>query len=226
MAEAKLRLLAAENLLSSDIPKNTLASIDSELCYLQIRKIIELITFSAILREEDRYSNLRKQNKKINQRDHGDHTKDWKAPEILKRLITLSPHILPIPFLQEKDSKESITHFDRKKISINHGRLIEIYKKSSGYLHISNPFTQDFLGYISEERQKFESAPTDIRRTLKFLRDLLWNHIAVQLEWEDDEDPKEIGDPKSAWIIDFGTPDNEYVSIDIGVAETTPNDKR
>ena len=97
MAEAKLRLLAAERVSRSSTPVTGLAALDSELCFLQIRYVIELITFSAIKREEGRYSKLRKQDHQSNQRDHGNPAKDWQAPEILKRLVTLSPHVLPIP---------------------------------------------------------------------------------------------------------------------------------
>ena len=73
MLEIKIRLIRTEIVLQSKQPVTGLSSLDAEFCFLQVRKIIELITFSAALRDEDRYKRLRELQKVENPRDHGDH---------------------------------------------------------------------------------------------------------------------------------------------------------
>ncbi len=216
MGEAKLRILAAEKISTSDTPINSLASIDYELCFLQIRKVIEIVTFTSVLREQDRYKKRREQDRQKNTSDHGNATKDWNAPQMLETLCSLSPYALPIPLKKKAKLKNGITHFDNKKITVNQERLIDIYKKAGGYIHVGNPLPEDFMAYISKNRKKYEGAKKEAIRFLKFLRDLLWSHVSVQIEWNDPNDPKEAGTPTSAWIVNFGESDDHYISITIG----------
>ena len=218
MAEAKLRLLAAERISKATTPITGLLTLDSEFCFLQIRKVVELITFSAIKREEGRYSKLREQNGQSNPRDHGNPAKDWQAPEILKRLVTLSPHVLPIPIARVMQPSEGVTHFERHNISVTHGRLIELYEKCGGYMHAKNPLVPDYAAQVELERTKYKLAPVEVRRALEFLRKLLWQHAVVQLNWSDPDNPVVVDGPESAWLIDFGTTEDEHISIVIGSA--------
>jgi hypothetical protein len=94
MAEAKLRILSAERMVAAAKPATGYAALDMEFCFLQVRRVIEAVTFGAMVREESRYAALRGIEKSTNPRDHGDAARDWQAPEILKRLVSLSP----IPF--------------------------------------------------------------------------------------------------------------------------------
>lgn len=218
MAEVKLRLLAAERVSHATTSITGLAALDSEFCFLQIRKVIELITFSAIKREEGRYATLREQDHQANQRDHGDPAKDWQAPDILKRLVSLSPHALPIPIAAATQVSPGITHFEHHDISVNHGRLIELYMKCGGYMHAKNPLGADYPAHIEYERAKYQSAPTEIRRALEFLRTLLWHHAAVQLNWTDPTNPKAVEGPKSAWLVNFGSTEDEHIAVVFGSA--------
>lgn len=219
MMEAKLRLLAAERVSNSVSPVNRLVAFDSEFCFLQIRRVIELITFSSMSREEDRYRKLREQQHIANKRDHGNPARDWQAPEILKRLVTLSPHALPIPIAKAERSSENIVHFERHSISVNHGRLIELYEKCGGYMHGKNPLVMDFAALVESERKKYEVAPTEIRRALDFLRKLLWHHAVVQLDWSDPNDPKVVDNPSSAWLVEFGLSEGQDIVIAVAVAQ-------
>src|SRR5258708_20215082 len=90
MLEFKMRLRRAESISQSKSPMTGLDALDAEFCFLQIRRMVELITFSAALSEEARYKKLREIQKTESKRDHGDHTKDWEAAEILKRLSEIS----------------------------------------------------------------------------------------------------------------------------------------
>lgn len=218
MAEAKLRLLAVERVSGATAPVTGLSALDSEFCFLQIRKVIELVTFSAMAREEGRYSKLRELESQADPRDHGDSSKDWQAPDILKRLVALSPHALPIPISSAVRTDSNAVHYERSSVAVNHGRLIDLYRKCGGYMHAKNPLTADYVAHVEAERAKYESAPTEIQRAKDFLRKLLWRHAVVQLDWSDPENPKAVDGPSSAWLIDFGATADEHVMLVIGQA--------
>lgn len=219
MAEAKLRLLAAERVVNSSRPLTGLPSLDMEFCFLQIRRVIEAIAFSAMVREEERYGKHREQQRQQNQRDHGDPSKDWHAPEILKRLVSLSPHALPVPIAKATRQSSGLMHFDRHQISVNHGRLIEMYERCGGYMHGKSPLVKDFVALVEAERAKYAHALEEVSRALDFLRKLLWHHVVVQLDWSNPNDPKSLDGPRSAWIVDFGS--NESQEVTIALAEAT-----
>lgn len=217
MLEVKLRLQHTERVAGSRSSVTGLKALDSEFCFLQLRRIVELITFSAAIREEDRYKRLRKIQKQENQRDHGDYTKDWEAPEILRRLSQISQHFLPIPIKKIQRTGERSWHIDRKSIAVSHDRLIDIYKTAGGYLHGKNPLGKDFMELVNGERKKYERAYLQIQKALKFLRGLMWHHVAIGLEWAEDSDPRELANPQKAWLVEFGT--EEASDIQIYLAE-------
>lgn len=220
MLEVKLRLQHAERVAAAQSAVTGLAALDSEFCFLQIRRIVELITFSAAIREEDRYKRLRELQKEENARDHGDYSKDWEAPEILKRLSQISPHFLPIPIKKIQRSGENSLLVDRKSLPASHDRLIDIYKKAGGYLHGKNPLGKDFVELVVGERKKYERAPHQVQKTLTFLRELVWRHAALGLEWAEESDPRELANPQKAWLVEFGS--EETSQIEIRLAEGLP----
>jgi hypothetical protein len=217
MLEFKLRLQRTEQVATSKSPVTGLAALDAELCFLQIRRMVELITFSAAVRDEERYRKLRELQKRENNRDHGDYTRDWEAPDILKRLSEISLHFLPIPIKQIKRSQTATTRIDRKSLPVTHGRLIEIYKTAGGFLHGRNPLGKDFAKLVDSERKKYEQANAEIQKTLKFLRGLMWHHAAIGLEWCANLDPRDLANPQTAWLIDFG--EESTIDIKIVLAE-------
>ena len=219
MSDAKLRILAAERVIVSYSPVTGLAALDLEFCFLQIRRIIESITFGALVREQSRYSALREIEKAGNDRDHGDPARDWQAPEILKRLVALSPHALPIPHKDPVEVAPGQFHFDRQGLEVNHSRLIDLYKRAGGYLHARNPLSGEFSKVIALERKKYEEAPAEIRRALEFLRGLLWRHAVVNLESHGEDDPRTPGSPQQAWLVDFGS--NTLPNVGLTLAEGT-----
>lgn len=90
MADAKLRILSAEKILAAVKPATGYVALDLEFCFLQIRRVIEAVTFGAMVREELRYAELRSIKRSANARDHGDAARDWQSPEILKHLASLT----------------------------------------------------------------------------------------------------------------------------------------
>ncbi len=218
MADAKLRILAAERALESALPVTGHASLDIEFCFLQIRRVIEAITFGGMVRDEARYSELRKRQGTVNSKDHGVAARDWQAPEILKRLVSLSPHALPIPHLPGRQVSPGLTHFERQKIDVSHARLIDLYERSGGFLHAKNPVGRNFAALVDTERKRYKAAPKDVRRALSFLRKLLWQHVVVNLEPAADGDPMTPGAMASAWIISFGQSQDHQVEITVAQA--------
>lgn len=213
MADAKIRILAAERILSAKKPRAGLAALDMEFVYLQVRRIIENITFGALVREEARYAALRGIERTTNVRDHGDPARDWHAPEILKRLVSLSPHALPIPHQEGKQVSPGLVHYDRQDVEVNHARLIDLYKRCGGFLHATNPIGADFAAEVDSQRKRYEAAPSELRRTLQFLRRLLWRHAAITLDKHGNEDPRTPASPQTAWLVSFGNSPGPEVAL-------------
>ena len=219
MLEFKLRLIHCERVASATKPTTGLAALDSEFCFLQLRRLIELVAFSSALRDEERYRALRQIQQQSNPKDHGDHTRDWEAPEILRRMVQISPYCLPIPLKTETKKAGTAIQFDRKNISVTHGRLIEIYQICGGFLHAKNPFSQDYRAHVDKQRKKYEGARKEILKCLTFFRKLMWYHAAVSLSWTAGNDPMTAADPKAAWLVDFGADAEKLVNIVVAEAQ-------
>jgi|GEM_PF-2687814 len=213
MIEIKIRLTKTENILLLDIPMTGLTSFDAEFSFLQIRKIIELIVFSAVLRDENRYKKLRELQKIENPKDHGDYSKDWQAAVILKQLSEISPHFLPIPIKNISSSQQGSFQVNRSDVAVTHGRLIEIYNQCGGYMHIKNPLGKDFVKQTNLERSKYEAATANAKKSLNFIKSLIWHHAAISLEWSDDLNPRELANPNKAWLVDFGQNNDHNIQM-------------
>ncbi|MES2759023.1 MAG: hypothetical protein V4693_16740 [Pseudomonadota bacterium] len=220
MCEAKIRLISAERMVESQSPLTGYSSLDSEFCFLQIRKINELITFSGMVREEARYRKLRDKDRRSD-KDRVDPSADWKASKILARLVKLSPHMLPIPLGEHFQSELRTIHFERKDLAVNHERLIELYETCSEFMHVSNPLVENIGEQVEDQRQKYTNAPDTVRAALTFLRRLLWLHAVVKLEWTDTDNPCSIENPECAWIVDFSAPDDQTVNMTLATTLDT-----
>jgi hypothetical protein len=220
MQDAKIRIRAIQR-TSTEFEKNSEKwPMDIEFSYLQIRRVIENIVFSSLIKESDRYRTLRTTEGAQKTNDHGDAEKDWETERILKKLNSLSPHALPIPIKKPILQDNGTLHFDRKKISVNHARLIEIYKKCGGYMHSMNPLKADYRDAITKRHLKYENAHDEIKKELAFLKELLWTHVAVTLEWTDRSNPLSLDQANSAWIVDFGEESDNKIRITLSVSSS------
>jgi hypothetical protein len=217
MHEAKIRLLATERVSCAARSISGVTSCDDEFCFLQIRKIIELITFAAMVSEEERYRKFREGERKRDT-DHIDPAADWNATEILSKLVKLSPYALPRPLGGSLLNDRGVQAFEGTKLVVNHSKLIELYKNCSKFIHCPNPLLGDFSKQVVEQRAKYTKASGTVRDALIFLRNLLWFHVAVQLAWTDKDDPRSLDGPKSSWIVNFGEKDDDPVTVAVGVA--------
>ena len=171
-----------------------------------------------MVREAARYEKLRTIEGSTNKRDHGNAAKDWDAPEILKRLLAFSPHALPIPISKATQQSEGLVHYDRRKIEVNHGRLIDLYKQCGGYMHGKNPLVADFAALVEHDRRKYKGSPVQVRRALDFLRMLLWKHAVVTLDWSNPGDPLSKDGPRAAWVLDFGADEAHEILLVVAAA--------
>jgi hypothetical protein len=210
MIEAKQRFRAAERILGAKKPLTGDVHIDNEFAFMQIRKIIELITFSAIVSDEQRYKRSREIETKANSRDKGDYTIDWNAAEILKRLSKISPHFLPIPLGAMSNLPDGTKHFDRALAKHTHDRLIELYKTVNGYAHAPNPYRENQAAIAFEKRN---NARQTLQKELAWLRSVIWDHAKIGLTWVPGEDPNELGESATAWLIWFGDQSTDEIRM-------------
>lgn len=113
MMEVKRRFRAIDRILGAKKPLTRDIDIDNESAFLQVRRIIELITFSAIVSDEQRYRRLRELDAAAaSGKDKGDYTADWNAADILVKLSKISPHFLPRPLGPMTVQSDGTKHFN------------------------------------------------------------------------------------------------------------------
>lgn len=215
MIDVKRRFRAAERILGAKKPLTGNIDIDNECVFLQTRRIIELITFSAIVSDERRYQQSRILDAEVNPRDKGDYTTDWKATDILIRLSKISPYFLPRPLGDMSVQQDGTKHFNATAAKLTHDRLISIYKTASGFVHTSNPFKSNIA---SQERQKVVGTRETIIKELSFLKSVIWMHAKIGLEWNPGSDPKQIDNGETAWLIWFGDIGTDKISMSLATA--------
>lgn len=201
MIEAKHRMRTIDRILSARKPLSGDLAADHELGFLQLRKIVELVTFSCIVADEERYQRARELDAVANKRDKGDYASDWNASDILSKLVKISPHALPKPLGALEIQSDGVKHFSAAKAKATHGRFIEIYKIAGGFAHAPNPFNP---GIVKQERRKQDSARAVLEKELAYLKSILWEHVKIGLPWAPEMDPLEMESGERAWLVWFG----------------------
>ncbi len=220
MLEIKIRFQAIDKIFNSEGNTTLLMSLDSEFVFLQIRKIVELISFSAVLCDKNRYAHFRKAEGEANERDHGKIEKDWNAGVILKKLKNISPHFMPIPISNPVKADENPCHIDRASdVVATHSRLIEIYKNCGGFMHVPNPFGEDYLEHVEKHRNKYSLSLDKAKSFVSYLKSLIWHHTAISLAWHEGANPTENANPNTAWIVNFGSDNDQNINIIEGIAK-------
>lgn len=106
-------------------------AFETELEYLQFRKVSESIAFSSLAANKERDASL-----------HANFSKHWKAEQLLKQLTVLNPDFYPVP-LEAPISMPGFHHFDL----VTEGFLTRedfttLYDVSSQVLHTRNPYAE------------------------------------------------------------------------------------
>lgn len=98
---------------------------------LQFRKILELIAFSSLIANKERYTAA-----------YANFSSHWNAELLLKDLRRINPKFYPQP-IEERQSERPGIKTDATPITDGHlteDDFVVIYKKCGGMLHAANPF--------------------------------------------------------------------------------------
>ena len=215
MIEVKRRFRAVDRILGAKKPLSGNTDYDNECAFLQVRRVVELITFSAIISDEARYKRSREIDKEINPKESGDYTSDWNAATILVKLSKISPHFLPRPLGKMTVQSDGVKHFNEASAKLTHDRLIAIYKTASGYAHTTSPFK---FQAENIEREKKEVARFTITKELKFLKSVIWDHVKIGLIWQVDANPLELENSDTAWLVWFGDHSTDNIQMSLASA--------
>lgn len=214
MREVLRRFHAIERVLRAKKPRTTELDFDNEFLWIQIRKIVELVTFGGITADEDRYAALRAETTA-----NPDYTDDWKVSKILPRLEKITENFLPIPVGDPQRVGAGHFHYDHAGEVETRERFVEIYDRAGYYLHVHNPFSP-------VKTAEFDAAVRASRDRLKIDRDYLWGilrkHAKVGLEFDKSTHrPTDAANAKLVWLVELGkpAPDSVHMMIAEGVSE-------
>jgi hypothetical protein len=218
MVEVKSRFLAIDRILGAKKGKaRTLTEdyYDNEFMWLQLRMIVELVTFSAIASDRERYIALRRQ-----QDATSNYEKDWRAEKILGHLSNINPKFLPQALGRMQMQPDGTKHFEGvpQEQQATLYRLVSIHQTAGEYLHSANPFD------ANAEQRKTDMRVESRERIIAdhvYLKTILAEHYKVGLEFKEGDDPKGLDNPKHAWIVVLGK--SEVSSIQMIQAEARPN---
>lgn len=214
MLEVKRRFRAIDRILGAKKPLTQSEEIDIESAFLQVRKIVELITFSAIISDERRYQRSRELDAVTNPKDKGDYTLDWNAADILKRLSKISPHFLPLPLGEITVQPDGVKHFNEADAKATHDRLISIYKTAGGFAHMHNPYKHN----VAElENKKKKTARIELEKEVRYLKSIIWEHAKIGLAWQPDSVPTELDQSETAWLVWFDDKSTDQVRMSLAV---------
>jgi len=206
MVELKQRLRAIDRVLGAKKPKTLTADLDNEFMWLQVRKIVELVTFGGVMADEARYAALRAE-----AQDNPNYRRDWKVGQILKRLAELTPHYLPRPLGDMLLLKDGTKHFEAGKEKETLERFVQIYELAGEHLHVSNPFDEEAA---ANQQLMLAQSRARLEVEVRYLKDVLWTHVKIGLAFEPGKDDVRMpANPETAWIVLLGLAGNDEVRM-------------
>jgi hypothetical protein len=200
MVEVKRRFLAIDRILGAKKSRTLSEDTDNEFMWLQIRNIIELVTYSGIASDRDRYKALRAA------QNGGKVEDDQKATRILKRLDGISTKFMPLPIGQmiaQADGSKHFTGLDEVQ-QTTLTNLTDLFNQASDHLHTANPFVTDAQDLKLALREESRARVIEAH---KYLKTALWEHYKVGLEFKSGDDPKLLDNPKGVYIVCMGKPE-------------------
>lgn len=213
MIEVKRRLIAIDRILGAKKgkPRTLTEDYDNEFMWLQLRKVVELVAFSAIAADKERYAALR-----LQQHANSNYQNDWRAEKILGHLSSINPKFLPQALGRMKVQHDGTKHFEGLALAqqATLERLVSIHQTAGEYLHSGNPFDPNTEQHEVDMRSAARGR-IDIEYT--YLKTILAEHYKIGLSFEAGDDPKLLDNPKQAWIVVLGkpeTPDIQMVQAD------------
>ena len=127
---------------------------DYEVVCLHLRKILELIAFSALTANKEEYSKI-----------HNDYSKKWNAKRLLKSIGKLNPDFYPQPVEYAGIIDGGVKHFKEVETGfLNKEDWIKLYDLCSKALHVWNPY---------EERDRQINFEISVAEWVKRIQNLL-----------------------------------------------------
>ena len=131
MGQIKARIALVDQFLAEWRSQSVATDLACELAALQLRKIYELIAFSAMSADLQKYSAVK-----------GAFARDRNFAEIIARLSKLNPDFLPKPILRVSSQEMGVNwHMEeRPEAALSKDDLLYRHGFLGKFLHASNPF--------------------------------------------------------------------------------------
>lgn len=205
MIEVKRRLRAIDRILGAKKPRTLTAEFDDEFMWLQLRQIVELVAYSAIAADEERYAALRQEQDK-----NADYRVDSKPAKVLKHLSQISPHFLPKSLGVMVPQADGTKHFESGPEVAVLERFLDIHDTAGQHLHAINPFNEED---VKDLEVRLAAARRRIETETRYLKGVLWDHAKVGLQFQPGASPRELENAEQAWIVKFGAPDTDGIQM-------------
>lgn len=205
MVEVKRRFRAIDRILGAKKPRTLSAEFDDEFMWLQLRRIIELVAYSAVSADEQWYAALRQE-----QDQNVDYRVDSKPAKVLKHLSQISPHFLPKSLGAMVPQVDGTKHFEHGPEIAVLDRFLAIHDTAGQHLHGINPFNEQD---VKDLKTRLAVARQSIKIETAYLKGVLWDHAKVGLQFQPGMSPRQLEKAEQAWIIKFGTPDTDAVQM-------------
>ncbi|AYQ27477.1 MULTISPECIES: hypothetical protein [unclassified Polaromonas] len=205
MIEVKRRFKSIDRILGAKKPRTLTSELDDEFMWLQLRQIVELVAYSAIAADEERYAALRQEQDK-----NADYRVDSKPAKVLKHLALVNPHFLPKSLGVMVPQADGTKHFEHGSEVALLDRFLEIHDVAGQHLHAINPFNE---ADVLSQKSRLATARSRIEREAAYLKGVLWDHAKVGLQFQPGSSPRAVENAEQAWIVKFGQAETEGVQM-------------
>ena len=205
MIEVKRRFRAIDRILGAKKPRTLTAEFDDEFMWLQLRQVVELVAYSAIAADEERYAALRQEQDK-----NADYRVDSKPAKVLKHLSQISPHFLPKSLGVMVPQPDGTKHFEQGPAVAMLDRFLEINDTAGQHLHAINPFN---AADVTNQKSRLVVARRRIETATAYLKGVLWDHVKVGLQFQPGASPRELENAEQAWIVKFGAAETDTIQM-------------
>jgi hypothetical protein len=128
MGEARDRLNFVKSLPARNATTGSQV-IDQELVFLQLRKILELIAFSSLTANREKYAAA-----------HKKFATFWRAKDLLSGLEKINPDFYPMPVQRPEIQPNGTKHCAAVDGFLTKDDFVSLYDVTGDFLHVRNPF--------------------------------------------------------------------------------------
>jgi hypothetical protein len=130
MAVVRNRINKVQTMIGGQMGTGDL-DMDTELIFLQFRKVIEGIVYALLSANKAEYS-----------AQHAKFADHWRAKDMLAEMEAINPRFFPIPLLPPVARSSGIKHFEAVRDGfLTRDEMVFLYDGSSGVLHARNPYS-------------------------------------------------------------------------------------